>query len=477
MENEFENNFEAKTIVENLSKDEVYDEIFKSYNYGNLGMFIGSGFSKAVCPGEALNWKELIYQTAYELDIEIPDEKDLIGVSFPELATRLCKKLMHNKSYDYFDATKEFKKKICDKTNWLPEDDVVKEYKKIFDTIDPSWLITTNYDLVLETILTGKCRMLTPNNYFSAEKGIIPIYHIHGTKKEWDSIIITQEDYIPLFRPNEYRQAKLAMTIRESTTLVIGYNLGDMNILTSLDWSKNIYSNKNDYPHSIIQAVYVEDSTKVNPEPYIDENRNIIIEYSDLEEFLNILCEEINIRKEEYNRKIEELDKIKEELNESRYEKNKFINDYEYREEILKLASDFEHYMIESFIDTLTYSINIVWNKARENGGFHYYKTFLIIIMDVIENYDYNNMPPMIFKKIAEGLNKVFPYIHDNPNTNVTTYSWSATKYWHKNKENIPKNLAIDLYNYAKDNRLYQLKCKLKEIKYIKDIEDSIYLV
>lgn len=472
MENEFENNFEAKTIVGNLSKeilskDEVYDEIFKSYNYGNLGMFIGSGFSKAVCPGEALNWQELIYKTADELDLEIPDEKALIGVSFPELSNKLCKNLMHNKNYDYFDATKEFKKKICDKTNWLPDDSVVKKYKRIFDIISPSWLITTNYDLVLETILTGKCRMLTPNDYFSAEKGIIPIYHIHGTKKDWNSIIITQKDYIPLFRPNEYRQAKLAMTIRESTTLVIGYNLGDMNVLTSLDWSKNIYSNKNDYPHSIIQAVYIKDESKVNSIPYIDENGHIIIEYSDLEKFLNNLCEEINKRKENYEEKMQELKSMRDELYE--LEENKFSEDHDYRIKVLKLASEFEYYMLDSFIEALTHYISVTWEQAREDGGFEYYKTYLIMIMDVINNYDYDKMPPMIFKIIAERLNKLFPYIDDDPDAKVSGYAWDATKYWHNNKENIPKNLAIELYEYAKNNRLRQLQDKLEDINYIKE--------
>jgi len=34
--------------------------------------------------------------------------------------------------------------------------------------IDPSWVITTNYDLVIEKLLTGKCVTLGPENYFVA---------------------------------------------------------------------------------------------------------------------------------------------------------------------------------------------------------------------------------------------------------------------------------------------------------------------
>ena len=68
------------------------------------------------------------------------------------------------------------------------------------DILSPTWIITTNYDLVLETLLTGKCKSLSPTNYLSAPRNIIPIYHFHGTRLDPNSIIVTQEDYIPLFR-------------------------------------------------------------------------------------------------------------------------------------------------------------------------------------------------------------------------------------------------------------------------------------
>lgn len=38
---------------------------------------------------------------------------------------------------------------------------------------------------------------------------MIPIYHIHGVCNIPDSIVITNEDYAYMFRPNDYRQARL----------------------------------------------------------------------------------------------------------------------------------------------------------------------------------------------------------------------------------------------------------------------------
>src|SRR5271166_1652654 len=43
---------------------------------------------------------------------------------------------------------------------------------------------------------------------------------------------------------------------KESTTCLLGYGLGDVNVLTALDWSKNVYEKEHgDYPHEVIQIV------------------------------------------------------------------------------------------------------------------------------------------------------------------------------------------------------------------------------
>ncbi|WP_418121292.1 SIR2 family protein [Bacillus velezensis] len=216
-------------MSEVIPREIVFEKLFNAFNYGNLGMFIGAGFSKAAIGDDfppALGWFELIKEASGEFEIEFPNDEELIGVSLPELATLICKRLAIKRSIDYVEAKRIFKKEICNLSNWLPSEERTLEFREIFDILSPSWIVTTNYDLVLETILTGKSKSLSPMNYLSAPKSIVPIYHLHGTRLDSESIIITQEDYIPLFRPNEYRQAKLAMTIRESTTLILGYGLG-----------------------------------------------------------------------------------------------------------------------------------------------------------------------------------------------------------------------------------------------------------
>lgn len=297
-------------MSEVISREVVFEKLFNAFNYGNLGMFIGAGFSKAVIGNDfqpALGWFELIKETSEKFEIEVPNDDELVGVSLPELATSICKRLAIKRSIDYFEAKRLFKKEICNLSNWLPSEKRTIEFREIFNIFNPSWIVTTNYDLVLETILTGKSKSLSPMNYLSAPKNIIPIYHLHGTRLDPESIIITQEDYIPLFRPNEYRQAKLAMTIRESTTLILGYGLGDVNVLSAVDWSKNIYTEENEYPYEIVQALW---TSTPKDEAYRDENGNIIIEISDLIQFLNDLIVYIVKKQKEYDSKLSQLNEL-----------------------------------------------------------------------------------------------------------------------------------------------------------------------
>lgn len=448
-----------------FTRQEVFEKLFNSFNYGNFGMFVGAGFSKAIIEGEyqtALGWFELIKKASENFSIDFPDNEELIGTSLPELSTSICKKLSSSRNISYDDAKILFKKEICNLSNWLPSEEKTNELRKTFDIINPAWIVTTNYDLVLETILTGKSKSLSPTNYLSAPKNIIPIYHLHGTRLDPDSIIITQDDYIPLFRPNEYRQSKLAMTIRESTTLVLGYGLGDMNVLSAVDWSKNIYTEKNEYPYEIIQALW---TSAPNDEAYRDENGNIIIEINDLEAFLNELIIFIVDNQRKYDEKLKQLDGLIGMLEGDNEEWiQKFIDERDFRIELLDLISEFEYHMISSYIQFLIVCINNIWEKTSVNGAFDMYDKYINIILDILVEYEYKKMPPRLFQIAAKSLNKVLSYVGDNTIRFRYGDSWPATRTWHTRKVNIPVEMKNQLYFYSKQNSLTNLQFNLKEI-------------
>lgn len=299
-------------------------------------------------------------------------------------------------------------------------------------------------------------------NYLSAPNNIVPIYHLHGTRLDAESIIVTHDDYIPLFRPNGYRQTKLTMTIRESTTLILGYGLGDTNVLSSVGWSKNIYTEDNEYPYEIIQALWVSSPTE---NAYRDENGNIIIEINDLKQFLNDLTAFIVHMQEDYDNELAKLEELISKLQEENEEfVQVFIDDRNVRLELIEIQlTRFEHNMITPYIQFLTTSMGKVWEKTKENGAFHMYKKYLIIILDIIVNYDYKKMAPRLFHLTALSLDKVLNYVSKSTSRPLG-YSWPATKTWHTRKEEIPLEMLNQLYYYSKQNGLNNLHNELRKL-------------
>ena len=442
--------------MEPYSREEVFDKIFKSFNYGNLGMFIGAGFSKAVVGNDkALGWLDIIEQASDSFGLDFPEDGNLIGVSLPELASKVCKQLADNGKKTYAEAKTEFKKEISKISSWLPDETQTIEYRQILELLNPSWIITTNYDLVLENLLTGKCKSLSPDDYLSAPRGIIPIYHFHGTRLDPETIIITQDDYIPLFRPNEYRQSKLALTIRESTTLILGYGLGDTNVLSAVDWSKNIYTADNEYPYDIIQVLWVEQPKE---EAYRDENGNIIIETKDVHEFLNEVITSLVKRQRVFDEQINNLKSLTAELKSNNDDMiNKFTNNSKYRLELLEILSQFEYYMISSYIDFLKICINQTWSKTNNYGNFSAYDTYLCMILDIVINYDYKLMPPELFQVTAHALNSVLAYVNNTSSVLYVGTSFDATRTWHRRKKELSQVMVTQLEIYAKTNNLHYL--------------------
>ena len=100
------------------------------------------------------------------------------------------------------------------------------------------------------------------------------------------------------------------MSIKESTTLIIGYGLGDVNVLTAVDWTKNVYSNQRiNYPHDIIQLLYRTDPIDI---PYRDRNEILILEFNDLQEILEEIAKKIADDKIIDQKKNEELAELNE---------------------------------------------------------------------------------------------------------------------------------------------------------------------
>ena len=160
---------EVQAKMDNLSdtpsKVELFNFISYASDFGNLGLFIGSGFSKAVLNSEfnniALSWDDLLKKGAEKFDVEYSDiKKD--SVSYPDIATKICEKIAETEDIKYQEVVSKFKVEISKLTGWYPEKESKEKYSDYLTKLDASWIITTNYDLVLESLLTGKSVPFSP---------------------------------------------------------------------------------------------------------------------------------------------------------------------------------------------------------------------------------------------------------------------------------------------------------------------------
>ncbi len=278
--------------IENLA-----DEISK----WGVGLIVGSGFSKAVISDgdkSARNWKELFedlteYLNASDFgDEERPfidiDEELSNGSTLPQIATKVCKLLAEKRKISYEESKNEIKKIISALVDWVPESDTVGLYKNLFENLNIKWIVTTNYDEVLEAILGEKGYTIDPNQPLTAPSEMIPIYHVHGNRKNYPRLIVTHEDYVPLFKPGNYRESKLFTMMAEAPVLILGYSLSDLNLLSALEQSKQIFKEVDNFP--VVLTNFVSDKKDLGyQQEQFDGGKYDQIDINSISDFLKSL--------------------------------------------------------------------------------------------------------------------------------------------------------------------------------------------
>lgn len=445
-----------------LTRKSVLDSLSSSVSYGNLGLFIGAGFSKAVLDdkfgGVALSWPELLEKAAQKMNVDYTTI-DKLGASYPEIASRICAAHSGKDAGTFKDSLRKLKHSIAELTCWYPTHDQRDKYSVYLESISPSWIITTNYDLIIESLLTGKSIPLGPNDPLSSPIGVVPVFHLHGIRTNPDELIIAQQDYVTLFRPTEYRQIKLALTIKESTTLFLGYGLGDVNVLTALDWSKNVFkAESQNYPNEVIQVYRV--SSNPSDIPYTDNNGIVIIETDSLTEFFD---EFVSVREEheliEKNNK-KALAALAKEFNSPDDSTiDTFIDNKSFRKSVLKQLSVSSIYLVPGFVSFLDKCIEKTWERSKPNGAFEGYNENLTIILDILTAFALENFPPALFQLAAYSLDRVTYYVGSD-----SGQSHSAGRTWDLRKCELTEEIVKELRNIAEQYQYISLKSLLESI-------------
>lgn len=439
------------------TKDELFQTICNASMLGNLGFFIGAGFSKAVLDGNSdyptYRWGELLLQCCNDLGID----KDIMSsnCSYPEMATKICEELAMLKGVSYEEAVSILKRKVGILTNIYPYREKRECYEKWFKTLDPSWITTTNYDMVIESILGGIALPISPSRCFCNIKGMIPVYHIHGICNDPDGIVITNEDYASVFRPNDYRQARLPFLIKESCVLMMGYRLGDINVYTAVDFANNVYTNNTEeYDFPIIQLI-----RKDNPAEDIYESKEgiIILEIKSLESFFAEICVFMEEYKERYKDKSNEVANLIKYLNDTEEDNiSDFIEGKTYSlkgilDFLGKLETEFG-YVYNNFFSFIRHVIMKYDADSCAYGNFEAYNDKICLILDILKAIPIKRIPPSFFAMLAHALNEVCIYV-ENDGNHKKGYSYSATDSWQRNKKLLSQEVIDALWRFVKSGK------------------------
>ena len=432
-----------------MTRNEILRKICDASYSGYLGFFVGAGFTKSLLEGstiyEAYSWNDLLKECCKDLKVDesILNKK----ISNPELASEICKKYQENDTTGkttYEDAIGKLKATIAKKVTIFPEEEKEKTFSSYFSQIKASWFVTTNYDTIIESILKDKALPLGPDDYFFKKENEIPVYHIHGVRYSPSGIVITNEDYAKYFRPNDYRPARLPFLIKESLVLMIGYGLGDLNVLTAVDWAKNVYKDKGEsFP--IVQLLYCPDSKKVDP--YQDASGIWIVEIESISSFFDELIQEKkNAEKERSKIRRHIKNEISIFSNPSTRVLESFIKNKVRRKVIVNFLSSLDreyHSLYLQFENFLHQVIALCRKQEEPYGAFEAYNDHLKVILDLLK-IPVRNMPVSFFSTLANELNHIAFYVD-----NRRGGSYSANETWTKEAPSLPSDMIAELKQYC----------------------------
>jgi hypothetical protein len=402
-----------------------------------------------------LSWIELLEKICEKLEIDF-DSITKKFKSCPEIASEICKKLSDDKSISFDEAQAKVKQVICQLVSWYPNKDQRKVFADQIKGLSPDWIITTNYDLIIEGLLPDQAKPIKPNEVLSCSREQIPVYHMHGIKTDPDSIVITNEDYIKLFRPDEYRQQRLPFLLLESTTLTIGYGVGDSNVLTALDWKEHVYRGSvNTSRGQFIQLVYMKSPCS---SAYEDDGV-IVLETNSILDTLREINKKIDKKKNEkllFDNAVKKFVAYYESLDQTGLDN--FI-DNDSQKDLFVKSIDHAHDTVSSIgCIFLSKVLDRCWQRCAPDGAFEQYEKMLGVLIYCMKHIQFENLSPAMFEIIASTMNSLAYYINIKDAKDPNSYwgrSLAAKEMWENEKKNIPQKYIEELKNYTSGSKLY----------------------
>lgn len=218
----------------------------------SLTLFVGTGLSKHFTDGKAPSWLELIVECAKRIDRQGKLTKELFITNGDEevidskLELTICAQIIE---LEYQKQEKDIREEICDIINELINEKTinikkVEEFRQLLDLNPNINIITTNYDSILSDYVIPKTRrVIIEGTPIARANGEVSIYHIHGSIKKPDSIVLTINDYFNFQHKENYFSRKLYTLIQETQIAILGYSLSDFNLNKILNEAANTQTN------------------------------------------------------------------------------------------------------------------------------------------------------------------------------------------------------------------------------------------
>jgi hypothetical protein len=439
-------------IDESASRESLIDSLAYAAASGYLGLFVGSGFSKAATDGSAPSFDELLSRAAEKLDLTSDlDSKQYSRKSLPQIASALVGELT---ARGHASADLTFRETVGDLCNLQPAAAVGAALREALVELTPAWLITTNYDLILEHLLV-RAHSVLPTEPLVPNPDAPPIYHLHGHRAYPATLRITEEDYVSLLAPIDYQRLKLPLLLIESTTLMLGYSLGDINVRAAVAWSGSFRNESQlqiaDPQGTLVQALY---SPTPREEPYLGPTGETVLEIDSIPDFLARLAYQRSEMTGMMLRVNETIalflaDPNNPQLLASDDKKREFLI------WIVRGSLRYAHPDPAQIVEFLTKAVDPVWTKALEYYGFRYYYTYLTLLLDLAKTINLQRTKPQVVDFVARGLDRIGFYFHPD---RVTGYAWEASSTWMSQHHLIPEAVKRELMSHARAHDLTGLK-------------------
>ena len=203
----------------------------------SLCLFLGSGFSKHLCP-DMPNWENLIRRCILRLpkNSRVDLKKIFFSSKKRSLPLEDCAEILAEQFEIRGKVLKEEIANIIKKASKGSEEFQSPNTVNFLQTISPLKVITTNYDLLIEKCLKkNSFQSYCPDKSILHESEARRIFHIHGSIEYPSGLVATTRDYYKFINIPNYFSLKTETMLYENTVLIIGYSATDTNLRAILD--------------------------------------------------------------------------------------------------------------------------------------------------------------------------------------------------------------------------------------------------